>query len=175
MAYQRLLNYKPPGRGKGSRLTTKQTAFIDEYMVCGVAKDACLKAGYKTKNPTRMGTELLAHPLVKAEINRRKQVRTEKSELTIDFLVQKLLEIIQDEQDENPTAALRAIELAGKHLGMYKERQEISGPDGNAIEIQEQRVKQSAHDFTSKLAELAKRGKAAEDNIIPIGRKASGE
>lgn len=157
MALQRLRNYNPPGRGKGSKLTTRQLAFIDSYMVCGVAKDACLKAGYKTKNPTRQGTELLNHPLVKEEIQKRREKLGEKSQLTVEYLVQKLTEIIQKEQEENPNAALRAIELAGKHLGMYKDRQEISGPDGEAIRIEEQKVQEEADEFKSRIASIAKR------------------
>ena len=167
MAHQHLVNYKPPGRGKGSKLTQRQSSFVDHYMVCGVAKDAVLKAGYKTKNPIRMGTECLNHPLIKAEIERRREILNEKSILSVEYLVQKLISIIEKEHEENPNAALRGIELAGKHLGMYKERQEISGPDGNAIEVREQKIAEDVADFKSRLAGIATRRGAGNLSLVP--------
>lgn len=142
-------------------------------MVCKVGSEAIVKAGSKTTNPTRAATEMLNHPLVKAEIKRRVEARVEKSELTVEFLTQKLLEIIQTEQGENPQAALRAIELAGKHLGMYKERQEISGPDGEAIQM-EQRTRENADVFTSQLKKLTKKATEDADNVVEFRKTSNG-
>jgi phage terminase small subunit len=48
----------------------------------------------------------------------------------------------------------------GKHLGMFKERVELTGKDGNAIEI-EQKVKEDADVVASAIASLAERAGAA--------------
>lgn len=152
----------PRGRPRGRKLTVKQSSFVDHYMTLGVASKACLAAGYNTINPVRQGTELLQNPAIKEEIERRRVARMEKSEVTVEYLTQKLLEIIAKEQDENPQAALRAIELAGKSIAMFKERQEISGPDGEAIRINEQRVQEEADAFKSRIASMAKRGGEGE-------------
>jgi hypothetical protein len=66
------------------------------------------------------------------------------------------MNIIEDTQADNPQACLRAIELAGKSIALWKERQEISGPDGEAIK-HEQQVRENVADFTSRIASLAKR------------------
>lgn len=162
---------EPPKRGKGSKLSAKMLRFVDEYMVDLVAAKAVLRAGYKTKNPPMMAQKLLHHPLVKAEIDKRTDAKRERNELTADYVLQKLVKIVEDTESGNPQAALRGLELLGKHLGMYKDRQEISGPDGGAIEM-EQRTKEDVADFTSKLSRLIERERADGVSQFPKPRGA---
>ena len=98
----------------------------------------------------------MANPLVVQEINRRNALREVKSEVQAEYLIQKLMQIIARTEEDNPQAALRAIELAGKSIALWKERQEISGPDGEAIK-HEQHVKESVADFTSRIKSLSSR------------------
>lgn len=144
-----------PTKGKGAKLTPKMVAFIDEYLANGVVRKAVLAAGYKTNNPTMIGTRLINHPLVAQEIERRQAERREKLEITADYLLNKLINVIEDEGTKN-VDLLRAIELAGKSIALWKERQEISGVDGKAIEM-EQKIKEDVADFTSAIARLADR------------------
>lgn len=181
MAYEK----NPINRGaKGTKLTPKMISFIEAYF--GDAMFDAAKA-YKLSMYQDNGIhnkvrayELMKHPLVDAEIKRRMLERAEKSELTADYLITKLLSMIEREEVSNPQAALRAIELAGKSIALWKERQEISGPDGAAIQ-HEQRIKESAVDFTNKLESLASRtvGTDAKDgtgNVVkfPDGRGEGG-
>lgn len=160
-------------RYNGKKLTPKMLSFINAYF--GEASFNAHKAielsDYKctTKYSIHQtSAELLNHPLVDKEIKRRLAIREQKSEIKAEYLIQKLLELIEDNQAENPQAALRAIELAGKSFGFWKERQEISGPDGQAIQ-HEQHVKESVADFTSRISSLVKRN--GTDNVVefPIG------
>ena len=141
-------------------------SFIDAYFG-DAAFNACkaveLSAYSVSKNLASQAQELLDHPLVAAEIKRRQDARAEKSEIKAEYLINKLMQIIEAEQQENPQAALRAIELAGKSIALWKERQEISGPDGEAIR-HEQHVKESVADFSSRISSLAKR--AGTSNVI---------
>lgn len=147
----------PPTKGKGSRLGAKQERFIEEYMVDLNAAAAVLRAGYKcARNQHRLGAELLRHPLIAAEVKKRTDERRERRELTADYVLDKLVTIVEQTESGNPAAALRGLELLGKHLGLYKDRTEISGPDGGAIET-EQRVREDVNDFTSRISSLAKR------------------
>jgi len=161
MAYRK--KGEEPTNGKGYKLTHKMQAFIDEYLVDLNASQACVRAGYKTKNPNRIGAELLRHPVISKVIEERLAEKRERNELTADYVLDKLVAIVEATDKENPQAALRGLELLGKHLGLYKDRQEISGPDGEAIKM-EQKVKENAADFTSKLSRLAKR--AGEGNVV---------
>ena len=155
----------PSTNGKGQRITDKMARFIDEYMVDLNASQACIRAGYKTKNPNRVGPEIRNHPLVAAEIEKRMAYKQERNEVTADYVLDKLMAIVEATDKSNPQAALRGLELLGKNLGLFKDRQEISGPDGEAIKM-EQKVKENAADFTSKLAQLVKRN--GEGNVVKL-------
>lgn len=154
--------------GKGKKLTAKMHEFIDLYMIHKNATKAVELSSYKTKNPTLIATQLMQHPLITAEIQRRFAERSEKSEVTASFLLEKLLKIISDDDIEKTADRLRAIELAGKSIALWKERQEISGPDGAAIQ-HEQHVKESVSDFTSRISSLAER--AGTNNVVEFPQR----
>lgn len=176
MAYLSIKDGHTESKGtKGKVLTPKMRSFIDAYFGEAIfnATKAYILSDYKeSKNPTMNAVELMNHPLVKAEIERRLAARSEKAEVKAEYLINKLMMIIEDTQTENPQAALRAIELAGKSIALWKERQEISGVDGAAIQ-HEQHVKESVADFTSRIASLAKR--TGTDNVVGFpGRSGTG-
>lgn len=144
-------------------MTGKMLSFVEAFM--GEAGFNATKAYYmsdykcNTKSKATIDktvSEILNHPTVDAEIKRRLAIREKNSEVKAEFLIQKLMQIIEDEQSKNPQAALRAIELAGKSIALWKERQEISGVDGEAIK-HEQHIKESVTDFTNKLDSLSSR------------------
>lgn len=159
-------------------LTPKERSFIDLYF--GEAKlnatEAFRLSEYADsgKHNKIRAYELMSRPHVKAEVKRREGDRVELvervAEIKAVYLLDKLVEIIEREEEKNPQAALRAIELAGKSIALWKDRQEISGPDGEAIK-HEQHVKESATDFTNKLQSLARRatgtdGSGGASNVV---------
>ena len=147
----------------GRKLTPKMLSFIDAYF--GAANFNALRAielsdyNCKTKHSIHQtSAELMNHPLVKAEIDKRLAKREQKSEVKAEYLINKLIEIIDNLGESEKTAdRLRAIELAGKAIALWKERQEVTGADGGAIQ-HEQHVKESVADFTSRISSLVKRG-----------------
>lgn len=153
----------------GRKLTPKMLSFVDAYL--GAANFNALRAielsdyNCKTKfSIHKTSAELMNHPLVKAEIDRRLLKREQKSEVKAEYLINKLIEIIDDLSASEKTAdRLRAIELAGKAIALWKERQEVTGADGGAIQ-HEQHVKESVADFTSRISSLVKRGGAG--NVV---------
>lgn len=57
------------------KLTPKQKAFADEYLICGNATEAARKAGYNPKSARQIATENLAKPSISAYIaERQKQI-----------------------------------------------------------------------------------------------------
>lgn len=147
-----------------NKLTNKMISFIDAYF--GEAQLNATKAYHlsdyviTTKNKSTIDknvSELMANKLVRAEIDRRMAKRQQRSEVKAEYLLNKLIEIIDDNSDsEKTTDRLRAIELAGKSIALWKERQEISGVDGEAIK-HEQHIKESVADFTNRIQSLASR------------------
>jgi phage terminase small subunit len=159
--------------GKGRKLTPKMLSFINAYF--GEANFNATKAYMlsdyaSTANSTIASVsaqELMKHPLVKAEVERRLQARTDMvervAEIKAEYLINKLINIIDNIDEEKTSDRLRAIELAGKAIALWKERQEVSGPNGEAIQ-HEQHIKESVADFTSRISSLAKR--AGTDNVV---------
>lgn len=157
-----------PAKGIGRKLTPKMLSFINAYL--GPAQYVGIKAmelsDYKCTTPGSAHqtlSELMNHPLVIDEIKRRLDKREHKSEVKAEYLINKLVQIVEDTQQDNPNSALRAIELLGKTIAIWRDRQEVSGPDGAAIQ-HEQHVKESVADFTSRIASLAKR--AESGNVV---------
>jgi phage terminase small subunit len=133
--------------------------FVEEFFVDYNASAAVRRAGYKVRgdNANRVASKLLNHPLVRIEIEKRKAERAKKTELTADYVLAKLVDVT--EKTEKDADRLRALELLGRHLGLYRDRQEISGPDGEAIHYQ--KVTEDAAAFTSAIARLNERQREA--------------
>ncbi|OYV41149.1 MAG: hypothetical protein B7Z80_02735 [Rhodospirillales bacterium 20-64-7] len=145
-------------------------SFIDHYF--SDADFNAIKAvelsDYKCKTKASVlqtASELMNHPLILAEVKRRTDLRTQKSEIKAEWLLNKLVNIINATEADNPNAALRAIELAGKSIALWTDKQEVSGPNGGAIQ-HEQKVKEDVADFTSRIASLAKRN--GTSNVVPL-------
>lgn len=90
-----------------------------------------------------------------------------KTELEAQWVLNKLMNIVQETETDNPQAALRGLELLGKHLGLYRERQEITGADGAAIKY-EQEIKKGAEEFTNKLDKLRRSAEEGEPKVVNI-------
>ena len=140
-------------------LTERQRRFCEEYLVDLNATQAVLRAGYKTKYPNRIGFQLMENAAVRIAIDGLRAARADKSlDVTKDFVLLGIQKAIRKAEESNNTnAMLRGYELLARHLGMFIERTEISGPDGEAIKM-EQKVKEDVADFKSKLARLASVG-----------------
>ena len=139
-------------------LTGKQLSFVEEYLKDLNASQAALRSGYATKNPRNVGANLMRNPGIRFAIDYLKAQRAEHSDVTSDYVLKEIVTIVEkckDDENYNPQAALRGLELLAKHLGMFIERTEISGKDGEAIKMQ--KVQEDASDFTSAIARLAQR------------------
>lgn len=171
MAYKkkeaRIADLDNSSGGKRRKLTDKQQLFVYHYVNSMNGAEAVRKAGYKCKSEhheSNMSNELRNHPVIAAFIEEEMEKKRRKSEVTAEYILQKLIKIVEETESSSPQSALRGLELMGKAIGLYKDRQEISGPDGKAIEM-EQKVKENADDFTSKLSVLARR---AGPVVVPI-------
>lgn len=113
-------------------LTNRQQTFVDEYILDLNASAACLRAGYR--GPTHVvGSRLLANANIKAAVAKKLQERQERTQITADSVLRDIERIKTDAMQPttdkegkpamlNHTAALRACELLGKHLGMFGDK-----------------------------------------------------
>lgn len=79
----------------GDKLTAKQQAFVEHYLVSLNASDAALKAGYSKKTAPYIGAENLKKPLIKAFIEKSKRERSERVKVDADYVLKRLFEIDQ--------------------------------------------------------------------------------
>lgn len=141
-----------------SKLTAKQTAFVDEYLVDLNATQAAIRAGYSQKTAKAIGTENLSKPAIALAIQKAMAARAERTELSQDYVLSGILDtverckqarpvldrrgnpvMVETPQGEmtpaytfDPSPALRGYELLGKHLGMFGEREEAESRDNLA-------------------------------------------
>jgi phage terminase small subunit len=147
------------------KLTIRQKRFAEEYMVDFNATEACQRAGYNTKYPNRMGHQLLETKGVMALINKLSKERASKSVIKPDYVIKKVVRTIeQAETENNHSAVLKGCELLARHLGMFIERTELSGPEGGPIQYE--RVKEAADAFTRSISSLIEREGTGDVPII---------
>lgn len=102
-------------------LTPKQAAFAREYLVDLNATQAAIRAGYSEKTAYSQGQRLLKNAEVQAAIAEAQAQRAKRTELTQDYVLNSLRSIA-DDADQPTAPRVRALELLGKHLGMFVER-----------------------------------------------------
>lgn len=105
-------------------MTDKQKLFCDEYLIDMNATRA-YKAVYATckKDGTARtnGNKLLTKTDIQAYLDSRRKAIEEKAIITQEMILKELKSIAFDKEKEHTTNRLKAIELAGKHIGMFKE------------------------------------------------------
>jgi len=102
-----------------TRLTKKQETFCNEFMVDLNATQAAIRSGYSQKTARQIATENLSKPAIQHRLFELQQERITRCRVTADEVVEKL-RAIADQWKINPSAACRALELLGRHLGLFE-------------------------------------------------------
>lgn len=106
-------------------LSAKQKRFVAEYLIDLNATQAAIRAGYSRRTAKSIGSENLTKPDVAAAIAAAQGKVSEALELTAEKVLRDLEEVRTKAVTGGQFApAVRAIELQGKHLGMFVERSE---------------------------------------------------
>lgn len=121
-------------------MTEKQQIFIREYLTSLNATEAAKRAGYSQHSAYSQGQRLLKDAEVQKALSAAMKARQDRVELSQDYVLNNLIEIvercmqkkavvkkgeqIQDENGNNiwtfdAKNAVRALELLGKHLGIF--------------------------------------------------------
>lgn len=127
-------------------MTDKQKRFITEFLVDLNATQAAIRAGYSRQTAYSIGQRLLKNVEVKEAINSAIKERETRTEITADYVLTNLREIVErcmqkqpvftkgeqatDEQGRNVWTfnardAIKALELLGKNLGLFIDKTEI--------------------------------------------------
>ena len=121
-------------------LTPKQARFVEEYLLDLNATAAAKRAGYSERTAYAQGQRLLKHVEIAAAVQKAQEARSVRTKINQDWVIERLVGVYEasmearpvcDKNGEekgftfNPTAANRALELIGKHKGMFIDRKLI--------------------------------------------------
>lgn len=150
-------------------LTPRQRAFAHEYVVDFNGAAAVVRAGYVTKYPDRQAYTLLQHKGVAFLIDHLNLSKAAKvTAITPEYVLQRVTEIISKDTAKDGDK-LRGLELLARHLGMLTDRTEITGKDGEAIQLEtKQRVEEEAQHFTNMLEQLRERNAEQQKKDIDL-------
>lgn len=104
-------------------LTPKQAAFVREYMIDLNATQAAIRAGYKEKTAAQTGAENLRKPQIQKALQEARKAIEERCIVSLDWVLGQIVSIATDEEARTADR-LKALELLGKHLGLWEKRQE---------------------------------------------------
>lgn len=143
------------------QLTPRERNFCKEYLVDYNATAAATRAGYTGRNLEKTAHQVSKRPLVMAYIDYLQQAKTDSiAAYDPDYVLSRVAAIIE-KTDAKDSDKLRGLELLARHLGMLRDRTEISGPDGEAIAIEERKIEETAESFTRDLIAIANKKKPA--------------
>ena len=128
---------------KKAMLTARQQRFVDEYLKDLNATQAAIRAGYAAKTANANAARMMVNDGIQEAIEARQQTRVERVELEQDWVVNELRKVAQrclpvEDDDGKPVAnivnvGVKALELLGRHQGIFIDKREITGKDGKDL------------------------------------------
>ena len=143
-----------------SKLTPRQSRFVDEYLVDLNGTQAYIRAGYSKKGADCQSSRLLVNAKVQAAIQERMNQRSERTEINADMVLQGITRnifrceqaapvldregkpVMTTNEDGELAAAykydatnvFKGYELLGRHLKLFTDKHEHTGPNGGPIQ-----------------------------------------
>lgn len=158
-----------PRDGKNERgLTPRQERFVEAYMLEPNATQAAITAGYAADSAHVTGSKLLANAKVLMAIEERQEERSIRVQYDEDYVIQRLIDnvercrqaepvrdmrgrIIEGQFQFNARDANKALELLGKHKGMFVDRTRLEGGiDVSLLKAAEQALDSQLDRFAPK-------------------------
>lgn len=127
-----------------SKLTAKQQAFIDEYLIDLNATQAAIRAGYSKKTANRIGTENMSKPVIKNAIEQRMKAKEDARIAQQDEVLKYLTAVMRGETKEQTLISkdvgyqekthievsakdrIKAAELIGKRYALWTDKQDVN-------------------------------------------------
>src|SRR5690606_35042723 len=119
-----------------ANLTPKQQRFVEAYLIDLNATQAYIRAGFSEKLANTNAAKLLQNTTIAKAIEDARKEVSEKAQVTIEMVVQGLLNEAKDlSEGSTQSARVSAWAHLGKHLGMFKDKVEHTGKDGGPIDL----------------------------------------
>lgn len=122
--------------GKKRKLSVKHKRFCEEYLVDLNATQAAIRAGYKEKTARSQGQRLLTNVDIQKYIAELQKKQSERTGITADTVLKELEKIALTDTEISGKEKIKALELLGKHLGMFSGQTEDSAAaENNLLDI----------------------------------------
>ena len=99
------------------KLNPKQQLFVEEYLIDFNATQAAIRAGYSENTAYSQGPRLLDNVEIQMEIEKGKQKLIKKLDIKKEDIIRDLIRIKEDNIEDFPPHALKALEMLNKMLG----------------------------------------------------------
>lgn len=144
---------------QGAPLKDRMARFVQEYPKDCIASEAAIRAGYSKKTAAQIAYRLMRRPDVRQAIQKAMAEHAKALGLGKSWVLIRLKSISDRcmglepaPESFDPAGATRATELIGKHLKMFTDKHEVSGPDGGPIEVADAKAR-----LAERLSRLAPR------------------
>lgn len=119
-------------------MTPRQQRFVDEYLVDLNATQAAIRAGYSARTANEQGARLLANASIVEVVQAAQKARGERIRITQDDVMLGLhREATFSGHGSSHAARVSAWGLLGKHLGMFVDRNQQIGEEGQPVNPQQ--------------------------------------
>ena len=108
---------------KGDKLTAQQEQFCLEFIKDLNAVRAAIRAGYGEQHAKKNAWRIIQNPIVSERISELKADQTKRTKIEADDILRRLVRISEKtEQEGDYNAAIRSLELLGKHQAMWTDK-----------------------------------------------------
>jgi len=108
---------------KGDKITAQQEQFCLEFIKDLNAVRAAIRAGYGEQHAKKNAWTIIRNPAVVERISDLKADQTKRTKIEADDILRRLVRIAdKTEQEGDYQAAIRSLELLGKHQAMWTDK-----------------------------------------------------
>jgi len=116
-------------------LNHRQLLFITEYQKDLNGTQAAIRAGYSEHSAESVAKQLLRRKPVLDAVSKAMEDKAKRNKLSATWIIKRLIrEAVGKGPDTTAASRVKALELLAKHIGMLKEKIELTGRDGGPIE-----------------------------------------
>ena len=118
-------------------LSPKELLFVHEWLIDKNGKAAAIRAGYSARSAGKSSFELLRRPRVQAAVRKALKDQQTRTLITADQVLKDIHRIACTAEGRGEfMAALKGLELIGKHYKLFTEKHEHGGIGGGAMVLQ---------------------------------------
>ena len=116
-----------------AKLTDKQKKFCEEYLIDLNGTQAAIRAGYSEKTANEQSGRLLVNVSIQKYISELMKMQSQRTGITADKVLKELEKVAFTDAEITGKEKIKALEILGKHLGMFSEKVDIDADIGVQI------------------------------------------